>query len=165
MSNKHEHSREKIREAFYEDGHILDSAIDRISEVRGEVIDKLGFAPLFVIQQKTERFTPRINLLESGDSFHASIELPGFDAEMLELTASRDMISLSGERKRPEPGGKILFLEQLEGSFSRKLRFNTPVDGERCRAVLSRGILQLSLPKLSPEEGSTEPFEVMIHEK
>lgn len=165
MLNKQRNSREKIRKVFYEDGHILESTIDKISEFRGNVVDKLGFSPIFVVQQKTERFMPRIDLFDSGSAFNLHIELPGLAVEEIKVTATSDWIRITGDRNKHTDDQKILFLEQLSGHFSRTLHFDAPVEGANCKASLSRGILHLRLQKAKPDTPVVEEFSITVKEE
>lgn len=164
MFNKHHDSGEKIRKAFYEDGHVLASAIDKISDFRGEVVEKLGFAPIFVVQQKTERFMPRIDLFDSGGAFQVDIELPGISIDELNVIATSDWIRVTGNRGKHTDDRKILFLEQLDGHFSRTLHFDGQIDGESCKARLTRGVLHLTLQKADSDTSDTEEFSITVEE-
>ena len=165
MLKKHHAASERLREVFYEKDCVLDTAIDKISEFREEVAEKIGFAPGFVVQQKTRRFMPRFNLFETEEVFHIDIELPGLAADEIEVTVTGAWIRVTGKRSKRTDSGKILFLEQLEGHFSRTLHLDSPVDGVNCRAVLARGLLRVTLPMVASETIEADEFSVSIKEE
>lgn len=165
MLNKHQETTEKIREAFYEKGNVLEAAIDKISDFRGEIVEKLGFAPIFVVQQKTERFMPRIDLFDTEDAFQVDIELPGLAADEITLTATSGALRVTGDRCKDAGVKKILFLEQLDGHFSRTLPLEKHVQGANCTATLARGILRVILPKADPDMMESEEFSVPVKEE
>ena len=165
MLKRHHAASERLREVFYEKDCVLDTAIDKISEFRGEVVEKMGFAPSFVVQQKTERFIPRFNLFEAEDGFHIDIELPGLAADEIKVAVTGEWIRVTGKRSKRIDSGKILFLEHLEGHFSRTLHLDSPVDGVNCTAVLARGLLQVTLPIVASETIEADEFNVSIKEE
>ena len=165
MLKKHHASSEKLRKVFYEKDCVLETAVDRISKFRGEVVEKIGFAPGFVVQQKTERFIPRFNLFEAEDVFHIDIELPGLAADEIKVAVTGEWIRVTGKRSKRTDSGKILFLEQLEGHFSRTLHLDSPVDGVNCTAVLARGLLRVTLPIVASETIEADEFSVSIKEE
>ena len=165
MLKRHHASSEKLREVFYEKDCILDAAIDKISKFRGEVVEKIGFAPGFVVQHKTERFIPRFDLFETEEVFHVDMELPGLAVDEIKVTVTGEWIRVTGKRSKRTDNGKTLFLEQLEGHFSRTLYLDNPIDGVSCRAVLARGLLHATLPKADPETIKADVFSVSVKEK
>jgi len=165
MLKRHHAASERLREVFYEKDCVLDTAIDKISEFREEVVEKIGFAPSFVVQQKTERFIPRFNLFEAKDVFHIDIELPGLAADEIKVAVTGEWIRVTGKRSKRTDSGKILFLEHLEGHFSRTLHLDSPVDGVNCTAVLARGLLRVTLPIVASETIEVDEFNVSIKEE
>ena len=165
MLKKYHASSEKLRKVFYEKDCVLETAVDRISKFRGEVVEKIGFTPSLVVQQKTERFIPRFDLFETEDTFHVDMELPGLAADEIKITVTGEWIRVTGKRSKRTDNGRILFLEQLEGLFSRTLHLDSPIDGVNCRAVLARGLLRVTLPKVTSETIEADEFSVSIIEK
>jgi len=70
--------------------------------------------------------------------------------EELDITASKDVLRVSGRRNLPGAGGVALRLEIPSGGFFREIRFDGGVRTEDVTAALSRGILSVRLPKSSP---------------
>ena len=165
MLKKHHAASEKLREVFYGKSSVLETAVDKISDCRGEIIEKIGFVPAYVVQQKTERFIPKFDLFETEDAFHIDMELPGLAADEIKVTVTGEWISVTGKRSKRADTGKTLFLEQLEGHFSRTLHLDSPIDGVNCRAVLARGLLRVTLPKLAFETIEADELSVSVKEE
>ena len=153
MLKKHHASSEKLREVFCEKDCVPETAIDKISKFRGDVIEKTG------------RFIPGIDLFETEDAYHIDIELPGLAADDINVTVTGAWIRVAGKRSKRTDNGKTLFLEQLEGHFSRALHLDNPIDGANCRAILARGLLHATLPKAAPETIEADEFCVSVNEK
>jgi HSP20 family molecular chaperone IbpA len=165
MLNKHHASSERLRELFYGKASLLETAVEKISDCRGEIVEKIGFVPVFVVQKKTERFIPRFDLFEGEDAFHVDIELPGLAANEIKVTVTGEWIRVTGKRSKHSDNGKTLFLEQLDGHFSRTLHLDSPIDGGNCKAILARGLLWVTLPKVVSEIIEADEFSVSIQEE
>jgi HSP20 family molecular chaperone IbpA len=165
MLNKHHASSERLREVFYGKASLLETAVEKISDCRGEIVEKIGFVPVYVVQQKTERFIPRFDLFEAEENFHIDIELPGLAANEIKVTVTGEWIRVTGKRSKRTDSGKTLFLEQLDGHFSRTLHLDSPIDGVNCKAVLNRGLLRIKLPKVVSEIIEADEFSVSIQEE
>ena len=165
MLKKHHASSEMLREVFYGKASVLEAAVDKISDCRGVIVEKIGFAPSFVVQQKTGRFIPRFDLFEAEDAFHVDIELPGLAANEIKVTVTGEWIRVTGKRSKRTDNGKTLFLEQLEGHFSRTLHLDSHIDGVNCKAVLARGQLRVTLPKVASETIEADEFSISINEE
>jgi len=165
MLNKQHTSPKKSRSIFYGNDSVLEAAIDKISDFRGEVIEETGFAPMFIVQQKTEHFMPRYDLFETGDVYRLDIELPGLTADDICVIATRDSIVVTGKRNKYPGEGKPLFLEQPDGSFSRTLHLNSCIDCAQCEAVLAKGLLHVTLPKLAAKHNEPDDYTVLVEER
>jgi len=72
---------------------------------------------------------------------------------------------VAGNRGKRADNGKIIFLEQLDGPFSRTLHLDSPIDGVNSKAVLARGLLRVTLPKLAFEFIEADEFSVSVKEE
>jgi HSP20 family protein len=74
--------------------------------------------------------------------------LPGVRKEDVSISLHQNVLSISGEKRLPEPtqGARVLRQEQFQGRFQRTLRLNRPVEADRIRASLKAGVLTLTLP-------------------
>ncbi|MFW5975338.1 MAG: Hsp20/alpha crystallin family protein [Desulfosalsimonas sp.] len=91
---------------------------------------------------------PLINLTETKDSYILRAELPGVNAEDLDIQATGRNITITGERKiEPDPGATYHRREREAGSFSRALTLPGDIDRDRIEASLKDGVLTLTVAK------------------
>jgi len=92
---------------------------------------------------------PSINLTEDKENYYILAELPGIAKDELDIEATGNNISLSGERKIPsvEEGARYHRREREAGKFSRVVSLPGDINAEKVSANLSNGILKLTVPK------------------
>lgn len=97
-------------------------------------------------------WVPALDAWESEQAFIVSLDLPGVNADQVEITFERNTLTVSGTRdpvvKAPEKGElRVFFAERTAGAFSRSLRFPQYVDGDKIGATFDRGVLTITVPK------------------
>jgi HSP20 family protein len=99
-------------------------------------------------------FIPPAEIHETPDAIHLKLEIPGINANDLEVQVSADVVSISGERKSEstteEKGMKRT--EFRYGSFQRVFQLPARVQNEHVTADYKDGILSLVLPKAEAEK-------------
>ena len=92
---------------------------------------------------------PSINLTEDDDNFHIRAELPGIPSKDLEIQATGNKLSISGERKIVAEGEEVRYhrRERESGKFSRAISLPGDINPDGITAALSNGILKISIPK------------------
>ena len=96
---------------------------------------------------------PRVDVAESDTAFVIRAELPGIDADSIDVTVEQDVLSITGTRsfEAATDGGDAGLTyrrrEILEGTFMRKIRLHAEVDVEGVTATSSNGILEITVPK------------------
>ena len=92
---------------------------------------------------------PSINLTEDKENYYIRAELPGIAKDDLEIEATGNNISISGERKIPAigEGARYHRRERESGKFSRVVGLPGDVSAEKVNASLADGILKLTVPK------------------
>lgn len=110
----------------------------------------------------TAAWRPLLDLVETADAFVLYAELPGVRREDLELHSDGRSVELTGVR-RPATGaeGGFLRLEGAYGPFRRRLELPEPVAEGAVEARLSRGILEVVLPK---RRSAAAPAQVAVRE-
>ncbi len=90
---------------------------------------------------------PLLDLVETAEAFILYAELPGVRRSDVQLDSDGRFVELSGQR-RPTGGERgYLRLEGSYGAFKRRLELPEPVDPDGITARLSRGILEVVMPK------------------
>ncbi|MFO7963877.1 MAG: Hsp20/alpha crystallin family protein [Desulfobacterales bacterium] len=119
--------------------------LDRLRNEMDRIYAALSGAPGQAMQ--TGVF-PQVNLTEENENFYIRAELPGIKAEDLDISATENTITISGERKiEPEEGVKYHRREREAGKFSRAFSLPAEIDPERVAADLKNGMLILAVPK------------------
>jgi HSP20 family protein len=88
-----------------------------------------------------------MDAFRSGDEFVVQFDLPGVDAESIDLTVEKNVLTVHAERRRAvEEGVEMVISERPEGTFSRQLFLGESLDAERIEASYDQGVLVLRLP-------------------
>ncbi len=92
---------------------------------------------------------PAVNLTEDKNNFYVRAELPGVKSEDLDIEATADGVSISGERRIPpeEEGARYHRREREAGRFSRIINLPSEINADQVEANLSNGILTVVVPK------------------
>lgn len=92
---------------------------------------------------------PLMNVTEDSNAYYVRAELPGIRNEDLEISATANGISISGERKIPDAGSDAVYhrRERESGRFSRMLNLPSQIDAGKVEASMADGVLTVVLPK------------------
>ena len=103
---------------------------------------------------------PRVNLWGGAEGLVLVAELPGLQADAIEVRVLRDTLTLAGEYPEPElaEGARVLRSERPRGRFQRSFRLPFAPDPERVEARCSRGVLEVHLRR--PAELEPRKIEV-----
>lgn len=91
-----------------------------------------------------------VNISESGNAFHVSVEVPGFNASELEVSLEPHRLTISGRRdssKQSEKKGQVIYSEQCSSELLRIIDLPAEIDAAKTTATLKDGILELDMPK------------------
>jgi HSP20 family protein len=82
-----------------------------------------------------------------GDRFFVHLDLPGVDADSIDLTAENNVLTVSAERRfEPEDGDQVLIQERPQGEFTRQLLLGENLDMDNVEADYEDGVLTLASP-------------------
>ena len=89
-----------------------------------------------------------IDAYRRGDEFVVELDLPGVDAESIDLTVERNVLTVHAQRRRTEDDKEIELLvgERPHGTFSRQLFLGETLDASNIEATYVDGVLKLRLP-------------------
>ncbi len=129
---------------FFEITHIQ-SLLNRIFE--SFVEDRSEFSSL-------GGFSPDIDICESETELIITFEVAGVDIQSLNLTVSRNKITLSGNKERKRKGlTSYVCMERTFGGFKRSVPLTAPVNTHEADAKLHNGLLIVKMPKLKERRG------------
>jgi HSP20 family protein len=100
-------------------------------------------------------FSPRVDVVETDKEMVVSAELPGLEDKDIDVSLSRDMLTIKGEKKQEmeEQGRNYYRAERSYGSFQRSIPLPSEVDTAKVNAVFQRGVLTITLPKTGGAQG------------
>jgi HSP20 family protein len=81
-----------------------------------------------------------------GEQFVVEFDLPGVDAESIDLDVERNVLTVKAERPAREGSEEMVAAERPRGVFSRQLFLGDTLDTERIEASYSSGVLTLKVP-------------------
>lgn len=99
-------------------------------------------------QQRSEQFvTPVSSVIEGGDAYILSVEMPGVNKEGLEISIENNELTITGRRSLPEIDGTLVHRESRTENFRRAFELDPSIDTAKISARIDQGILTLTLPK------------------
>ena len=81
-----------------------------------------------------------------GDSFVVEFDLPGVEADSIDLDVERNVLTVRAERPERQGGAEMVAAERPRGVFSRQLILGDNLDLERITAGYADGVLRLTIP-------------------
>ena len=123
------------------------SPFEELAQMRRQM-DRLYEDVLTPRQRPRLGVYPLINLTEDKNNFYVRAELPGVNGDALDIQATANNLSISGERTiAAEEGVKYHRRERESGSFSRMIGLPAEVDADKVEAKLRNGVLTVVVPK------------------
>jgi len=88
-----------------------------------------------------------MDCLRTGETFVCRFDLPGIDADSLEVSAENNTLTVRAERRRHDPeDASYLISERPSGVYSRQLVLGDGLAVEDIRADYRDGVLVLTIP-------------------
>jgi HSP20 family protein len=81
-----------------------------------------------------------------GEEFVVEFDLPGIDADSLDIDIERNVVTVRAERPALDPNREMLATERPRGVFSRQLVLGENLDTDRIEASYTEGVLRLRIP-------------------
>ena len=106
----------------------------------------LGSAP---VRERQAAFSPRVDVEDTGKEITVTAELPGMDREDIEVSITKEHLTLRGEKKTEKTVNKKGYhrVERAFGSFARSIPLPVEVKTDDIKATFKNGLLTISLPK------------------
>ena len=109
-----------------------------------------------------EEVPPSMDIFTEGDDVVVKAELPGMKKEDIDVSLTKDTITISGDKKKEEKIEKKDYysFERSYGSFKRSFSLPAEVQTEKASAKFKDGLLEIRIPKT--EEAKKKEKKVMI---
>ncbi len=109
----------------------------------------LQFDPFRELDRPGNRRTPAMPMdaVRRGETVLVHLDLPGVDAESIDLEVERNVLTVKAERRwAREDGDQVLANERRQGTYVRRLLLGDTLDGERVEADYRDGVLAITIP-------------------
>src|SRR5512132_4055545 len=109
---------------------------------------------------ETTAWAPALDISERKDASLVTVELPGVEAEDLEITMEDGLSTIQGERQFTSESTEQQFhrIERRYGAFRRSITLPAQVQAEQIEASFDNGVLQIVVPKM--EEAKPKRIQV-----
>ena len=103
---------------------------------------------------RTSHEFPLINMWVDSDSVTVTSEIPGIDADNIEISVVGKSLTLRGSRKQDEAKENESYhrRERWNGRFTKTVELPFHVQTDRVDAKFSRGVLNITLPRAEAEK-------------
>jgi HSP20 family protein len=97
---------------------------------------------------------PSMDLSETDKEIEITAELPGLEEKDIQLNVADNVLTIRGEKKneREETKKDYHLVERSYGSFTRAVQLPDGVNADGIKAVMSKGILKITVPKPAPAQ-------------
>lgn len=132
--------------AFEEMERLFDRLFPRgwMRPFRWEPLTWHEMAPLF------EGGLPKIDVIDRDSDIVVRAEIPGVEKKDLEVSLTENLLTIKGRtgHEVKEEKGDYYRCEMSRGEFTRTVALPAPVLGDKAKAELKDGVLELTLPKV-----------------
>jgi HSP20 family protein len=91
--------------------------------------------------------TMRMDAVRRADDVEFRFDLPGIDADSIEVTVDRGVLSVTAKRSQEYAEGEKPFIrERVMGSFTRRLYLADTADADNVEASFGGGVLTVRVP-------------------
>jgi HSP20 family protein len=94
-----------------------------------------------------QRLMPAMELSAADGGYRLSVELPGMEADDIDVEFADGVLTISGEKRQESEKKEEGFLlsERRYGSFRRQITLPADVDPETIEANVKKGVLQVAM--------------------
>jgi HSP20 family molecular chaperone IbpA len=96
---------------------------------------------------------PAVDLVDNGDHYTVTAELPGFTKEFVDIQINRDELQIGAQKKveSEEKRKNYMHRERAYSACERTITFPEEVVPSKCEGEMKDGVLELKIPKREPK--------------
>jgi len=115
----------------------------------GNIFPSFGYIDTNAWNDFARDFSPKLDVVETDNSFLIEFDIPGVDKEDIEISLHEGILTIRGERKAREfeENESSIRAERVTGSFSRAFRLPSEIKEKKISARMENGVLYVELPK------------------
>ena len=152
--------------------HALDTYTDRNEMRRGlgsrrvenMLTDQLTrlFNPWGIDDTEDKFLSPKIEIKDKEKAIVVSAELPGMNAEDIEVTCDNGLLTITGEKKeiQEDCGTGYCFSERSYGVVQRQIPLPDGIETDKISADYEKGVLKIIIPKQAEHIKKTKKITV-----
>jgi HSP20 family protein len=127
----------------------LRSAQDEMAQMSPMLAHALGLHSQPQGSDRATAWAPALDISERKDAYLVTVELPGVEADDLEITMEDGLLTIQGERHFAHDSSEQQFhrVERRYGAFRRSITLPAHVMAEDIQASADNGVLQILVPK------------------
>ena len=139
-------------------------------------LSRSGGSPMSLLQQEMNNFFdqvfggsmalegpfgginfPAVSIADTDDNIIVTAEMPGIDADDLNIRVDNDILTLSGVKREEtqEEKENVYRVERMYGSFTRRITLPSNVNPDKVKANLKNGVLKLEMAKMAGDTGKS----------
>ena len=100
------------------------------------------------VTARKQQYQPAVKVSELGDKFLVQTELPGVNAEGLEITVEKNVLTIKANSNYQHPEGyQVVYREFEPAGYERSFNLHEEIDQEQISANLEAGLLTVELSK------------------
>jgi HSP20 family molecular chaperone IbpA len=95
-------------------------------------------------------FKPRIDVVDSGDAFEVSLELPGVEMRDVKTSLRHGVLTIEGQKKRRatrRQEGSLTVTERNFGRFRREITLDVQPEISAFETLFEKGVLKITIAK------------------
>src|SRR5215218_908283 len=138
----------------------LRSAQDEMAQMSPMLAHALGLPGQPQGSATATAWAPALDISERKDAYLVTVELPGIEADDLQITLEDGLLTIQGERHFAHDSSEQQFhrVERRYGAFRRSITLPAQVQAEQIEASFDNGVLQILVPKM--EEAKPKRIQV-----
>ena len=138
----------------------LRSTQDEMAQMRPILAHALGLQGQPQGSDRATAWAPALDISERKDAYLVTVELPGVEADDLDITLEDGLLTIQGERHFAHDSSEQQFhrVERRYGAFRRSITLPAHVMADGIQASADNGVLQILVPKA--EEAKAKHIQV-----
>jgi len=105
---------------------------------------------------------PITDIFETKDEYVFKLEVPGLEKDDINIEFNENTLTIKGEKKEEKEVKEENYhrVERFSGSFSRRFTIPRETDGNKIKASMKDGILELRIPKAEEKKAKAIPINI-----
>ncbi|MEW6109227.1 MAG: Hsp20/alpha crystallin family protein [Nitrospirota bacterium] len=138
----------------------LEDMRNNLDKLFGDLIEPVTKKRFASRHLEPETIIPDVDMFERKGDIVVKADLPGVEKENIDLSITKEALTIKGEVKRDEEVKKEDYyaIERSYGRFLRTIQLPVEVDSSKAKASYKNGVLEVILPK----KEEAKPHEIKV---